>query len=251
MKCVVLCGGLGTRLRKVANDTPKPMALIASKPFLEYLVLQLHAEGFHKLVFCTGYLGEQIQNYFGNGSRWGLHIAYSQEPEPLGTGGAIRHAASFLQDEDFLVMNGDSFLDIDLRSLTAFHKANNALATLALMQVEDATRFGRVRVDSDSQILAFLEKGTQGPGLINGGVYVFNKKILNYIPEGKVSLEFEVFPGLIGQGFYGMPVDGYFTDIGTPESLKRLQENPDKLLAAVEHQATFGGRRVNSRTSPS
>jgi len=234
MKALILCGGLGTRLKSVINDRPKSMASIAGKPFLEYLILQLKRQGFADIVLCTGYLGEQVKAYFGDGSGWGVHISYSHEPEPLGTGGAVKLAEALAREENFLVTNGDSFLDSDLNGLVNYHFEKRALATMALVEVEDPTRYGTVEINEKGEIENFVEKGkSSGSKFVNGGIYVFNRKVFDYIPESKVSLEKEVFPKLIGKGFYGSPVKGFFIDIGVPEDYKWLQENPQALLESV------------------
>lgn len=236
MKALILCGGLGTRLRRVIDDRPKPMASVAGKPFLEYLIWQLKRYDFRDIVLCIGYLGDQVRAYFGDGSDWGVHISYSHEPEPLGTGGAIKLAEVLVREENFLVMNGDSFLDIDLNGLINYHLEKGALATMALVKVEDPTRYGTVEINEKGEIGNFVEKGkSSGSKFVNGGIYVFNRKVFDYIPESKVSLEKEVFPKLIGKGFYGRPVKGFFIDIGVPEDYKWLQENPQALLRVLEN----------------
>jgi D-glycero-alpha-D-manno-heptose 1-phosphate guanylyltransferase len=234
MNGFILVGGLGMRLKKILNEQPKPMAPIADRPFLEYLILQLKREGLTDIVFCTGYLGAQVQGYFGDGHNWGVHISYSQEKEPRGTGGAVKLAEKLLQEENFLAMNGDSFLEVDLGKLVDCHLGRKAVATMALAEVEAPTRYGAVKVNERGEIESFVEKGQSSRSkLINGGVYVFNREIFDYIPEGKVSLEKEVFPKLIGKGFYGMPVKGFFIDIGVPADYKRLEADPTVLLRLV------------------
>ncbi|MCD6468888.1 MAG: nucleotidyltransferase family protein [Thermoplasmata archaeon] len=234
MKSLILAGGLGTRLRKIVPDKPKPMALIANRPFLEYLILQLKQYRLTDIVLCVGYLGERVKEYFGDGSRWDVHVSYSQESAPLGTGGAIRLAEKLVQAENFLVMNGDSFLDIDLNRLIDYHLERKALATMALAEVEDPARYGAVEINEKGEIESFVEKGeSSGSKLINGGIYVLDRKVFDYIPEGKVSLEREVFPKLIGRKFYGVPVKGYFIDIGIPEDYERLRRNPQMLVELI------------------
>ena len=228
---LILSGGLGTRLKGVVDDRPKPMAPIAGKPFLEYLVVQLKKQGFRDIVLCIGYRGEQARKYFGDGSKWGVNVLYSHEPEPLGTGGAVKLAEALVRGENFVIMNGDSFLDVDLKELVDYHLKNEALATMALAEVEDSTRYGAVEINEKGEIESFVEKGQSSRSkLVNGGIYVFNREVFSYIPEGKVSLEKEVFPKLIGKGFYGLLVKGFFIDIGIPEDYKRLQEEPQVLL---------------------
>lgn len=231
VQTLILAGGLGTRLKEIVNDQSKPMVLVADRPFLEYLILQLKRHSLIDVVLCTGYLGEQVQGYFGDGGGWDVRISYSQEKESLGTGGAIKLAENLIKAENFLVMNGDSFLDLDLNRLVDYHSEKKALTTLALVEVEDSARYGAVEMNEKGEIESFVEKGRSSRSkLINGGIYVLNRKIFDYIPEGKVSLEQEVFPKLIGKGFYGMPVQGFFIDIGVPEDYKRLQGNPQPLL---------------------
>jgi len=238
IQTLILVGGLGTRLKKVLTDQPKPMALLANRPFLEHLILQLKALGLTNIVLCIGYLGEQVRGYFADGDRWSVHISYSQEKEPLGTGGAVKLAEELIQEENFLVMNGDSFLDVDLNSLIDFHLERQALATMALVEVKDPARYGTVEINERGEIESFGKKGKSSRSkLVNGGVYLLNREIFEYIAEGKVSLEKEVFPKLIGKGFYGRPVKGFFVDIGIPEDYKRLQENPQPLLGVLENMS--------------
>jgi len=240
MLAIILAGGLGTRLRKILNDQPKPMAPVAGRPFLEYLILQLRQRGLTDIVLCIGYLGEQVKRYFRDGSKWGVSISYSEEKKPLGTAGAVKLAEKLVQEENFLVMNGDSFLDIDLNKLIDYHLGERALATIALAEVGDPTRYGAVEINEKGEIKSFVEKGECSESkLVNGGVYVFNKEIFNYIPEGKTSLEKEVFPKLVGKRFYGMPVKGFFIDIGVPEDYKRLQNDPEVLLELRSRRRRF------------
>jgi mannose-1-phosphate guanylyltransferase len=232
---VILAGGLGTRLRRLVRDLPKPMVDIAGRPFLEYLLLQLRAEGFDRAVLCTGHMGGIVRDYFGTGERLGLSIGYSEEPEPLGTGGALRLAEPLLQGDRWLVLNGDSFLDTSFRQLVEVHASSGALATLALVEVDDPQRYGSVSLGSGTEIGAFVEKGAAGgPALINGGVYVLERQVLELIPPGRqVSLEREVFPRLVGRGLHGVQVAGTFIDIGVPDDYLRLRDAPDLLLRLV------------------
>jgi len=233
MQTLILAGGLGTRLQKVVSDYPKPMALISSRPFLEYLILQLKRYNLTEVVLCTGYLGEKIKEYFKDGDRWGVKIDYSEEKKPLGTGGAIKLASSFIKNDNFLVLNGDSYLNINFKELIKFHKLKGALATLALVEVNKPDRYGAVEIDKDYRITSFKEKeGVCKSNLINGGIYIFHKKIFNFIPEGKVSLEKDIFPELIGKGFYGKPHRAYFIDIGVPEDYTKIQKEFWKLKNA-------------------
>jgi len=231
MKALILAGGLGIRLRGIVEDKPKSMAPIGDMPFLEHLILQLKRYRLEDIVLCIGYLGEQVQGYFGDGSRWDVHISYSWEKEQRGTGGAVKLAERLVKDQNFLVMNGDSFLDIDLNKLIDHHLKKDALATMALVEIEDPARYGAVEINEKGEIVSFVEKGqSSGSKLINGGIYVLNRKVFDHIPKGKVSLEKEVFHKLIGKGFYGMNVEGFFIDIGVPEDYESLRGNPQALV---------------------
>jgi len=234
MQAFILCGGLGTRLRSVIQDRPKPMALVAGKPFLEYLLCFFRRYGFNDIILSTGYRGEFFADYFGDGSAWQLKIRYSHETMPLGTGGALKLAEPLLRDEAVLVANGDSFFDADLTRLLAAHAHAGALATLALAQVADTERYGAVTIDDRGCITAFNEKAAAGPGVINGGIYLIHSFLLARIPAAQmVSLEREVFPSLIGDAFYGVPFNGYIVDIGTAESYRQICAAPEQLLTAT------------------
>jgi len=232
---VLLVGGMGTRLRSVVPSTPKPLAAVGVKPFLELLVGQLRNQGIRRLIMCTGHLADQIENKFGDGSAWDVTIRYSREPQPLGTGGAIRLAQDHLTEEStFLVMNGDSLLEVELGQLIRVHREHNALATMAIVAVQNAGRYGTVRVDSGAQVRGFAEKdGMDVPGLINAGVYVFDRSIFTHISEGTSSLERDVFPRILDQGVYALEHSGMFIDIGTPEDYARAQALHEQLSDAA------------------
>src|SRR5215813_10357312 len=153
VKAVLLVGGLGTRLRSVVPATPKVLASVGKRSFLELLIRQLRSQGICRLVMCTGYLADQIENELGDGRAWDIAIEYSKEEQPLGTAGAVKHAQRYLQDvPDFLVMNGDSFLEIDFHKLMKCHRERGATATVAILRVEDTSRYGTVRVDVNGRI---------------------------------------------------------------------------------------------------
>ena len=235
MQAAVLAGGLGTRLRSVIGDTPKPMAPVVGRPFLEYILLQLRSWGVDEAVLCVSYRGELVRAYFGNGQGLGLRLRYSHEPERRGTAGALKAAEHLIAGETFLVMNGDSFFDIELDALVAHHQKLRAIATVALAKVEDAQRFGRVETDEAGIIQRFVEKQPgRRPGIINGGIYILTRRVLELIPDARaVSLEQDVFPRLIGERFGGIAFDDYFLDIGVPSTYQDLRANPSRLLAAT------------------
>lgn len=222
---LLLVGGMGTRLRSVLFDKPKPLALIGDISFLELLIMQLRAQGLKHLVLCTGFQAGQIRETIGVGQQWNVAIDYSEEATPLGTAGAIKLAGRFvLEVPEFIVMNGDSFLELDFGQLVRFHREHGGLATIAVRRVPDAARYGTVKIDQENHVMRFSEKmGAREAGIINGGVYLFNRDILQHIPDGPCSLEKEVLPGLLSHGVFALEQNGMFIDIGTPEDYARAQ----------------------------
>ncbi len=237
VKCVILGGGKGVRLRKVINDIPKPMAPVAGKPFLEYLILQLKKYNIRDVVISIGYKGDAIKSYFGNGGKWDMNISYSSEDEPLGTGGALKKAINMVDNEQFIVMNGDSYLDIDLSKFLNFHKERHAETTLSLAHRNDTSRYGRVEINKEGKVHSFIGKGVSGCGLINGGIYVFHQDIADIIPDGNISLEDMILPIIIEKGLFGMTVNGFFIDIGIPEDYLMICNESEKLLNTLSQSS--------------
>ena len=214
---VVLVGGEGTRLRPLTYTTPKPMLPIANRPFLEHQVEHLRAHGVDRIVLACGYKPDAIRAHFGS------ELEYVVEPEPLGTGGAIAYAAREAGiSETFVACNGDVLTDLDLTALVAFHRDRRARMTIALHPVDDPSRYGVVATDADGAVTAFIEKpppGSTPVRTINAGTYVAEPDVLDLIPPGgAVSVEYDVFPRLVGQGLYALADEGAWRDIGTPES---------------------------------
>jgi D-glycero-alpha-D-manno-heptose 1-phosphate guanylyltransferase len=232
---VLLVGGMGTRLRSVVPSTPKPLASVGGESFLGLLVRQLRYQGIRRLVMCSGYLADQIETQFADGSAWDVEIEYSREQQPLGTAGAVKLAECHLQGaRDFLVMNGDSFLEIDFRQLLRFHHERSALASMAVVRVQDAGRYGTVQIDADSRVIGFREKtGGDTPGLVNAGVYVFNHAMFEHFPKGPASLETDLFPRILERRVYALEQHGMFIDIGTPEDYARAKTLCDRLSDAA------------------
>jgi D-glycero-alpha-D-manno-heptose 1-phosphate guanylyltransferase len=223
-KAVLLVGGLGTRLRSVVASTPKPLASVGDRPFLELLIRQLSTQGIRHLVLCTGYLANEIEKELGSGSRWDVAIQYSKEASPLGTGGALKAAQPLIAaTSHFLVMNGDSFMEVDFGKLIEFHCKSGGIATLAVIRKRNALRYGTVQVTAGGCVTSFMEKSESSDGLVNAGIYAFSRSIFDHIPGGSVSLERDVFPKLIQYGVYAMEQKGIFVDIGTPEDYARAQ----------------------------
>ena len=235
VKAVLLVGGLGTRLRSVVPSAPKVLASVGKTSFLELLVEQLCSQGIRRLVMCSGYLADQIETHFGDGHAWGVAIEYSKEEQPLGTAGAVKLAEQYLADiSEFIIMNGDSFLEVDFSNLMEFHRRHCAIATMAVLRVEDTSRYGTVHVDATGRVKGFAEKTGNGmPGLVNGGVYIFNHNVFQYVPEHPASLERDVFPRLVDHGVYALEQHGMFIDIGTPADYARAQQLCASLKAAA------------------
>jgi D-glycero-alpha-D-manno-heptose 1-phosphate guanylyltransferase len=242
LKAILLVGGLGTRLRSVVPSKPKALASIGERPFLELLVRQLSAQGICHLVLSTGYLAEQIEEVLGDGNEFGVTIEYSKEDTPLGTAGAIKLAQKFVQhDSEFLVLNGDSFLETDFGALVSFHRRHGGAASIAVVSVENASRYGTVLLRTDSRVQEFREKtGLDVPGIINAGIYVLGNAIFDRIADGPASLERDVFPRLLEHGVYAFEQRGIFIDIGTPDDYKKARQMCDRLTNA----ATFNGRSL-------
>ena len=222
-QAVILAGGKGTRLGEITRAVPKPMLPIAGdKPFLDYLLEMIERHGYQDILLLGGYLGEVLEAAY-DGRRIGdATIRVLREPVPLGTAGALTVAREAL-DPCFLMMNGDAFFDINLRALEQASDQSGAMATLALRSVPDAARYGRV-IEEQGNVVAFLEKDLNrpGPGVINGGVYVLKREILDLIHNPPCSLEQDVFPVLVERGqIRGCEFDGYFLDIGLPETLEQ------------------------------
>ncbi|MEI6516404.1 MAG: nucleotidyltransferase family protein [bacterium] len=219
---VILAGGLGTRLKSVVPDRQKVVAPVAGRPFIFQLLTQLDDAGVRKVVLCTGYQADQVAITLGKAYR-DIRLEYSAEPSPLGTAGALRNALPLLDSDPVLVLNGDSYCEVDLPDLFKIHQGP---ATLVVREVEDTTQSGRVDFDESGKIISFIEKGAiSGPGWINAGIYLLGRDLLKSIPAGgAVSLERDIFPTRIGYGLRAFRTRGRFLDIGTPDSYSRAQK---------------------------
>jgi mannose-1-phosphate guanylyltransferase len=230
MKAVILVGGEATRLRPLTCNTQKIMVPVLNRPLFEHLVGYLKAHNIIDIVLAVGKSPEQIQNYFGDGSKFGVRIAYSIEDFPMGTAGAVKNAERFL-DDSFIVFNGDIFTDIDLSVMMRLHRENKAIASLALTPVEDPTIYGVVETDSQGRVKRFIEKPSWDKvttNMINAGIYILKPDILSYITPNAFSMfERDVFPPLLekGQAIYGYPFQDYWIDIGTPDKYLKLQHD--------------------------
>ncbi len=224
-EAIVLAGGLGTRLREVVKDVPKPMADVNGKPFLEYLLTFLVKQSIEKVILSVGYKYEVIKSYFGK-SFLGMEIVYSVETEPLGTGGGIRKSLSFVESENAFVLNGDTLFNIDLKKFFLFHEEKNSVLSVALKPMKQFDRYGSVKLDNNKRIIGFEEKRYHESGLINGGIYLLNKDFFTAFDlKEKFSFEKEFLEKYYNlYAFYGLEFEEYFIDIGIPEDYKKCKK---------------------------
>lgn len=216
----ILAGGLGTRLSSVLPDRPKCLADVSGRPFLRYQLDALDDAGFRWVVLCTGYLAEQVQRAIGE-CHGGLQVAYSPEHQPLGTGGSVRLALDRYPCDFCMILNGDSWCDLDYSDLIAEYRQTQT-PLMVLSEVEDTGRYGRVETDDSGAVIGFAEKGLSGSGWINAGVYVIpGNSLLRFPTETPMSLEKEIIPRWVEERrLRGHRSAGRFLDIGTPETLK-------------------------------
>jgi D-glycero-alpha-D-manno-heptose 1-phosphate guanylyltransferase len=223
MEAIILAGGMGTRLRTVVPDLPKPMAPVTGRPFLAWVLDRLIDAGFESAVLAVGYKHEAISTHFG-GRHHGLPLHYSVEGLPLGTGGAIRLAADQVTQYPVFVLNGDTYLELDYRTMLAAHQRAQASLSVAVCHVPDVSRYGALELEGDV-IQGFQEKGRSGPGYINAGVYLLSADIMQRIPAGE-TFSFEqqlLVPKVRELRPRAFLTEGRFIDIGIPEDYERAQ----------------------------
>jgi mannose-1-phosphate guanylyltransferase len=220
VQALILAGGEGTRLRPLTSTVPKPVVPLVDRPFIAFMLAWLRRHGVDDVVMSCGHLASGVRNVLGDGSAYGIRLRYVEEPTPLGTGGAVKYAEELL-DERFLMLNGDVLTDIDLTAQLAQHERTGAIATIALVPVEDPSAYGLVRTASDGAVQAFVEKPAPDQidtNRINAGAYVLERAALAGLKPGEpASIERDVFPELVDRGLYGYLAEGYWLDIGTPE----------------------------------
>jgi NDP-sugar pyrophosphorylase family protein len=230
---LLLCGGAGVRLRSVTGNAPKSLATIGQRPFLDLLLSQLRRHGVKRVILAVGYQKDLIRLHYGE-TAFGLRLIYSEESEPLGTGGAVRDAAKFLESETVLITNGDSYTNADLGALAAGHLAAKSDVSVVVVASDGRTDAGFVSVDSDARVLGFREKqSSAGPQYLNAGVYIATRSALRDVRPGlRVSLEEEIFPQWLSEGklIRAFVHQGQCVDIGTPERYQIAQG----LLATAE-----------------
>jgi D-glycero-alpha-D-manno-heptose 1-phosphate guanylyltransferase len=234
---IILSGGFGLRLRGVIGDVPKPMAQIGGRPFMELLLRQLKRYGFSRVILSVGYRHEVIREHFGERA-FGLELIYSVETTPLGTGGALRDAAKHVTAKNALIMNGDSYTDVDLNRVAQDHVRTNADVTIVVIPGNRGDA-GSVVLDCDGKITTFAEKSAIAQSrYLSAGIYILNKDLASTIPEAeKISLEEQLFPQWLatGKNIQGFVFEGPCLDIGTPERFQEAQH----LLEKVELESVF------------
>jgi mannose-1-phosphate guanylyltransferase len=239
VQAVILVGGEGTRLRPLTSGTPKPIVTFVDRPFMGFLLEWLAGHGVEDVIMSCGFLATKVKEVLGDGSAYGVRLRFVEEPEPRGTAGALKYAEEFL-DERFLMLNGDVLTDVDVSAQIVQHERSGATGTLGLVPVADPSAYGLVLTEGDGEVTGFLEK--PGPDklvgideyLISAGIYVLERSVLDRIaPDENVSIETQVWPGLVGEGLYGYASRGaYWMDIGTPD--RYLQGTGDILLGNVK-----------------
>lgn len=220
MQAVVLAGGFGTRLHPLTMSTPKPMVPLFNKPVMEHCIDLLRRHGIDDIIVTVSYRAQQLMEYFGDGSKWGVNIRYSLEEEPKGTAGAVKLIQPYINDT-FLVMSGDAVTDFDLTEALDYHKRKSSLATLLLHELDDPTDFGIVQHSPDGKITKFLEKPKSSEifsKTINTGIYVLEPEALSSIPYfTKFDFARDLFPRMLRnmEPVYGCRMPGYWCDVGS------------------------------------
>jgi NDP-sugar pyrophosphorylase family protein len=232
-EAILLCGGAGLRLRSVTGNSPKAMATVAGRPFLELLLRQLRRHDFERVILAVGYQQDIIRSHFRN-EAFGLSLIYSAESSPLGTGGALRKAAGLMQSDDALVMNGDTYTDIDLARFLADYRESGAQVSMVVVPTDGRDDGGAVLLSRDGRVARFEEKqNASSSKFTNAGIYLMALPIICSIPTGtQISLENELFPKWLEEGKYmrAFVHKGVSTDIGTPDRYRSAQ----KALALAE-----------------
>ncbi|MBF0121978.1 MAG: nucleotidyltransferase family protein [Candidatus Omnitrophica bacterium] len=227
---LILCGGLGTRLRAVTGDTPKVMADVQGEPFLDFLLRYLIKQGARRVILCAGYKAEALEEHYQQKFKE-IEIHLSIEKEPLGTGGAFKNAQRLIKNDHVFGLNGDCFTPVDYQKLFAFHQEKKALGTLVAVKIDGNKDFGTIVTNEKDEVIAFKEKfQTTEIQYISAGIYCFHRSVFDRMPSEKFSIEYHFFPKMIGDRFYGFKVEAPFIDIGTPERFEWAKKHLAEML---------------------
>ncbi|MEY8215763.1 MAG: sugar phosphate nucleotidyltransferase [Colwellia sp.] len=219
LEAIILVGGKGTRLKSISGDTPKPLVEIGGKPFLYWILESLQEQGFSRVVLATGYRSDFLKNKILTDCPVNIELIFSEEKAPLGTGGAIKSAFKFVSSNRVLVMNGDSYCDINFRTALESGQKIDKFITMIGVHVDNVERYGAIEVDGQGNLLRMTEKGSRGPGYINSGIYVVDKLVIEAVPNESFSFEGEVLSNSLSDISCYMTED-YFVDIGVPVDYK-------------------------------
>ena len=243
MKAMVLAAGLGTRLRPLTDAVPKPLLPIAGKPLIVWNLLLLRQHGIAEAIINLHHLGYLIEKEVGDGSRFGMRLAYSREPVILGTGGGIKQAEAFFGGDPFLVLNGDTLLELDLGDVVGFHARRDALATMVVREDPEVDRWGVVEVDDQQRVLSINGRGraeadssARRTRRMFAGVHVMDSRLLKHVPLGQESSIIEAYVGEIARGerVLGYGMEGYWSDVGTPHRYAQAQRDAEAGLINLD-----------------
>jgi len=244
VRAIILAAGLGTRLRPLTNTLPKPLLPVAGTPLILWNLLLLRRHGITEVIINLHHLGHLIEKELGDGSRFGMQLSYSREPVILGTGGGIKQAEPFFNGEPFVVLNGDTLLELDLGALVKFHTQRDALATMVLREDPDADRWGAVETDGQQRVVRIIGRGLSEAGQtakrMFAGVHVMHPRLLKDVPTGQASSIIDTYVDAIqrGEGILGYRMDGYWSDVGTPERYAQAKQDAEKgLIGLAARQA--------------
>jgi NDP-sugar pyrophosphorylase family protein len=238
MKAVIIAGGLGTRLRPLTYNTPKPIVPVANRPFVVHQIEHLRQHGVDEIILNLHYLSDAIKEILDDGEEWGIKIYYSIEESPLGTAGAVKNAEEYFGEEPMVVFNGDVLTDINISQIVDFHRKKKARATLTLTRVSDPTAYGLILTEPEGRVARFIEKPSWeqvsklsakgcSSDTVNAGIYVLDPQIFKGVPKGvEYSFERQLFPSLLerNEPVYGYISERYWIDIGNPNQYRQAHE---------------------------
>lgn len=245
MKAMILAAGLGTRLRPLTDTLPKPLLPIAGRPLIVWNLLLLKQHGIADVVINLHHLGHLIERELGDGTRYGLHVTYSHEPVILGTGGGLKQAERFLGGEPFLVLNGDTLLDVDLAALIKRHWQGQPVATMVLREDPEAVRWGLVEMDQTQRVLRITGRGLSPAASalprMFAGVHIMHPGLLRDVPAGRESSIIDAYVRVIESGgtVLGYTMSGYWSDVGTPERYAQAQRDAETGLIKLKEREEF------------